>query len=57
MQLLRALCETMETVVEGAGERYEGLRDCAFGEVESWASGTRGKEEDYSSGDQISFGR
>ena len=29
----------METVVEGAGERYEGLRDRLFEEVESWMSG------------------
>ena len=53
MQLLRALCETMETVVEGAGERYEGLRDRLFEEVESWMSGGGEKGGDHGLGGQL----
>ena len=56
VQLLHALQGETGTILEGGGERYEGLRDRAFDEVEGWASGGRG-EEDHSSGDQIFLGR
>ena len=51
--MFHALQETIGTIVEGAGERYEKLRDRPFEEVETWMSGGRGKEEDHGSGGQI----
>ena len=44
---------TVGTVIEGAGETYEGFRDRMFEEIENWASGGRGKEEDRSEGGQV----
>ena len=43
----------METVVEGAGERYVGLRDRLFEEVESWMSGGGEKGGDHGLGGQL----
>ena len=40
--LAQALHETMGEVIEGAGERYEGLCDRLFEDVEDWERRGRG---------------